>query len=145
MKLLFYIYPVWLSGKESARQYRRIGFNPCIQKIPRRREWQPTPVFLPGEFHGQRSLAVYRSWDHKESDTTEQLTLHFMGLILMKRIWMWDWNWNSRNSAFRIWICNGKSVILFKLWLSELPISGRGFVLPVWMMGSKSAFYLLMY
>ena len=35
-----------------------------------KRKWQPTPVFLPGEFHGQRSLAGYSSWSHKESDTT---------------------------------------------------------------------------
>ena len=34
-------------------------------------EWQPTPVFLPGEFHGQRSLAGYSPWGHKESDMTE--------------------------------------------------------------------------
>ena len=39
-----------------------------------RRAWQPTPIFSPGEFHGQRSLAGYSSWGHKESDTTEQLT-----------------------------------------------------------------------
>ena len=40
------------------------------------RAWQPTPVFLPGESHGQRSLAGYSpSWGHKESDTTERLTL----------------------------------------------------------------------
>ena len=39
-----------------------------------RRKWQPTPVFLPGEFHGQRSLAGYSPWGHKESDTTEHLT-----------------------------------------------------------------------
>ena len=39
-----------------------------------RREWQPTPVFLPGEFHGQRSLVGYSSWGHKELDTTEWLT-----------------------------------------------------------------------
>ena len=38
---------------------RRPGFDPWIQKIPCRREWLPTPVFLPGEFHGQRSLAGY--------------------------------------------------------------------------------------
>ena len=38
-------------------------------------EWQPTPVFLPGEFHGQRSLAGYSPWGHKESDRTERLTL----------------------------------------------------------------------
>ena len=40
-----------------------------------RRKWQPTQVFLPGEFHGQRSLAGYRPWGGKESDTTEWLTL----------------------------------------------------------------------
>ena len=38
-------------------------------------QWQPTPVFLPGEFHGQRSLAGYRLWGRKESDSIEQLTL----------------------------------------------------------------------
>ena len=42
-----------------------------IGKSPWSRKWQPTPVFLPGEFHGQRSMAGYSPWDHKESDTTE--------------------------------------------------------------------------
>ena len=40
-----------------------------------RRDWQPTPVFLPGEFQGQRSLAGHSPWCHKELDMTEQLTL----------------------------------------------------------------------
>ena len=40
-------------------------------KIPWRREWQPIPVFLPRESYGQRSLADYSPWGHKESDTTE--------------------------------------------------------------------------
>ena len=45
---------------------------------PQEREWLPTPVFLPGESHGQRSLVGYSPWSHKELDTTEQLTLcHF--------------------------------------------------------------------
>ena len=39
------------------------------------RKWQPTPIFLPGESHGQRSLTGYSPWDRKESDTTEQLSL----------------------------------------------------------------------
>ena len=39
-----------------------------------RRKCQPTPVFLPGESHGQRSLEGYSLWGHKESDTTERLT-----------------------------------------------------------------------
>ena len=44
-------------------------------KIPWRRVWQPTPVFLPGEFHGQRSVADYSPWGRKELDVTEQLML----------------------------------------------------------------------
>ena len=48
----------------------RPGFNPWVGKIPWRREWLPTPVSLPGEFHGQRSLAGCSPWGHKESDRT---------------------------------------------------------------------------
>ena len=54
---------------------RRPGFDPWVGKIPWRRKWQLTPVFFPGESHGQRSLVGYSPWGHKESDTTEQLTL----------------------------------------------------------------------
>ena len=54
--------PWWLSGKGSTCQCRRHKFNPWVRKIPWRRKWQPTPVFLPGEFHGQRSLASYNPW-----------------------------------------------------------------------------------
>ena len=52
-------------------QCRRPGFGPWVRKIPWRRAWQPTPVFLPGESHGQRSLAGYSPWGHKGLDTTE--------------------------------------------------------------------------
>ena len=45
-------------------------FDPRVGKIPWRRRWQPTPVSLPGEVHGQRSLAGYSPWGHKESNTT---------------------------------------------------------------------------
>ena len=55
-------------------QCRRPQFDPWVGKIPWRREWLPTPVFLPGEFHGDRSLVGYSSWGHKELDTTEWLT-----------------------------------------------------------------------
>ena len=41
-----------------------------------RRQWQPTPVFLPGKSHGRRSLVGYSPWGLKESDTTEQLHFH---------------------------------------------------------------------
>ena len=54
-----------------------LGFNPWVGKIPWRRKWQPTPVFLPGESHGRRSLVGYSPWGRKESDTAEQLHFHF--------------------------------------------------------------------
>ena len=66
--------PGGASGKESACQCwrrKRNRFNPWVRKIPWRRKWQPTPVFLPGESHGQRSLMGYSPWSQKESDMTE--------------------------------------------------------------------------
>ena len=53
-------------GEGSACNAGRLGFDPLVGKIPGRREWQSTPVFLPGEFHGQRILAGYSSWCRKE-------------------------------------------------------------------------------
>ena len=52
-------------------------------------EWQPTPVLFPGESHGQRSLAGYSPWGHKESDTTERLT-HILFLQKKKSHWDFD-------------------------------------------------------
>ena len=57
--------PRWLIDKESACQCRRLGFRPWVGKVPWRRKWQPTPVFLPGKFHRQRSLAGYSLWGRK--------------------------------------------------------------------------------
>ena len=62
--------PQWLSGKESACNTGDPGLIP-VGKIPWRMAWQPTPVSLPGESHGQRSLAGCGPWGHKESDRTE--------------------------------------------------------------------------
>ena len=50
-------------------------FQSLVRKIPWGRKWQPTPVFLPGESPGQRSLASYSPWGHKEWDTTGRLSL----------------------------------------------------------------------
>ena len=51
--------------------HRRCRFGPWVGSVPWRRPWQPIPAFLPGEFHGQWSLADYRPETHKELDTTE--------------------------------------------------------------------------
>ena len=67
-------FPGGASGKEPAcqcRRHKRCGFDPWVRKIPWRKEWQLIPVYLPGEFHGQRSLAGFSPWGCKESDTTE--------------------------------------------------------------------------
>ena len=53
------------------------SFNGQVSHDRWRREWQPTPVLWPGESHGQRSLAGYSPWGHKESDRTE-MTRHHM-------------------------------------------------------------------
>ena len=69
-----YGFPGGASGKEPAcqcRRHKRGGFDPWVGKIPWRKAWQPTPVFLPRESHRQRSLEGYCPWGHKESDTTE--------------------------------------------------------------------------
>ena len=54
---------------------KRPQFDPWVKKILWRKEWQPTPVLLPEESHGQRSLSGYSPWGLKESNTTEQLSL----------------------------------------------------------------------
>ena len=60
----------------NAGDTRDTGLIPGVRKIPWSRKWQPASVFLPGKSHGQRSLAGYSSWGHKESDTTERLCKH---------------------------------------------------------------------
>ena len=57
-----------------ARRHRRRGFDPWVRKIPWRRKWQPTLVFLPRDSSGQRNLACYSPWGCKESDMDERLT-----------------------------------------------------------------------
>ena len=59
------------------------GFDPWVGKIPWRRKWQPTPVFLPEESHGWRSLVGYSPRGRKELDTTEPFHFHFEALCVL--------------------------------------------------------------
>ena len=73
--------PRWHNDKESSWQCwrcRRRGFDPWVGKIPWRRKWQLTPVFLPGKSHGERSLVGCSSWGCKKSDKTERLSRHVL-------------------------------------------------------------------
>ena len=75
-------FPGGSRGKEPACRHRRCEFDPWVRKIPWRREWQPTPVFLPGESRSQRSLAGYSPCGDKALDTFEE-TLHtYTGCLL---------------------------------------------------------------
>ena len=71
------------SGKESTCQCKRWGLDLWVGKISWSRNWQPTPVFLPGKTHGQRRLAGYSPWDRKESDTTEPLSTELSQVLLI--------------------------------------------------------------
>ena len=55
-------HPLWLRLKRIHLQFRRLGFNPRVGKIPCRKEWLPTTVLMPGEFHGQSTLGGYSPW-----------------------------------------------------------------------------------
>ena len=71
-------FPGGTSGKEFAgqcRRHKRCRFNHWVAKIPWRRKWKPTPLFLPRKFHRQRSLLGYSPWGHKKSKMIE-LTWH---------------------------------------------------------------------
>ena len=87
--------PWWL--RRICLQYRRPRFNPWVRKIPWRREWQPTPVFLPGESHGQRSLVgdspwgcrVGHDWETKHSTLRYlKVWLGLKDLLLSSLMWL---------------------------------------------------------
>ena len=79
------LFPGGASGKEPTCQCRRHETRGSIPgKMSLRRKWQPTPIFLPGEFHGQRSLAGYSPWGGKESDTTKHMCTVFQPATIKK-------------------------------------------------------------
>ena len=91
--------PWWLRQQRICLQCRRPGFDSWVGKIPWRREWQLTPVFLPGKSHGQGSLAGYNPWSSKELDTFKWSTNTFTST--------WDAEWTEwikkkKNRAWRI-------------------------------------------
>ena len=81
--------PWWLSGRESACQCRRHGFNPLVRKIPWRRKWQGTLVFLPGKSHRQRSLKGCSPWGHKRVAHNLATKPQLKGSMTLPE-WAWD-------------------------------------------------------
>ena len=93
------IHPRCFRGKESACQCRRYwpGFDPWVGMIRWRRKWQPTPVLLPGESHGRRSLVGYSPKSHKESDTLSDCT--YTEQLKIKQTWE-----NVSSNSWKTWV-----------------------------------------
>ena len=67
-----------ISVKYNSKRKKNHIISIDVEKANWRRQWQPTPVLLPGKSHGQRSLVGCSPWGRKESDTTERLHFHFL-------------------------------------------------------------------
>ena len=98
--------PRWCSCKQTPCQFRRCkscGLNPWFRKTPRAREWQPAPVFLPGKFHGQRSLAGYIVHRVAKSRTwLKQLSMHAHTYISLSYLWKYSLLYPSHFHNWRV-------------------------------------------
>ena len=86
---LLWDFPIGASGKEPAcqcRRHKRHRFGPSVGKIPCRRAWPPTPVFLPGEFHGQRSLATVHRVTKSQTWLKQLCTRTCIQLLCLKKV-----------------------------------------------------------
>ena len=92
----------------------RPGFDPWVKKIPWRRKWQPTPVFLPGKSHGQRSLVGYSSWGHKRV-RRDLATKHFVVRGYFKP---WEMFLIQMKRPKLVSVCCAPTGISFGLWMA---------------------------
>ena len=99
-------------------------FDPWVWKIPWRREWLPTPVLFPGEFHGKRSLAGYSLLGHKESDTTQWLTLDSLGLSTIFWETSMPWEPSGKRSKYTGW--SAKEETRQKSKWTSIPMAATG-------------------
>ena len=90
-------FPGGTSGEEPTCQCKRhktCRLDPWVRKIPWRRAWQPTPVFLPGESHGQRSPVDHSAWGCKELEMTE-VTYHACTFVLKRNVFIYWIKWKQ--------------------------------------------------
>ena len=112
--ICLYVLPRWHSGKEptcQCRRHRRCRFNPWDGKITWSRKWQLAPVFLPGKFHGQRTLAGYSPWSCEELDTTEWPNTHVSVCthIQWLELWLMVYLFLSLTSLLKMFYNNHRS------------------------------------
>ena len=82
--MLRHLFTNWYQEQSNSKMYiskKEVNIIGAVSNlILWRRKWQPSPILLPGECHGQRSQAGYSPWDHKDLDTTERLIFFFLNL-----------------------------------------------------------------
>ena len=127
--------PRWLSDKESTcqcRRHKRQEFNSWVGKIPWSRKWQPTPLFLPGKFNGQRSLVGYSPWGRKRVryDWAKQVfwvwnTANFL-IIFFENFLLFFWSFFLHLKDFSSSTCENSII-------SEATTSERSLGSPRWM------------
>ena len=152
----------WFRGNEptcQCRRLRRLGFNPWVRKIPRRRKWQPTPVFLPGESHGLRSLVGYSLGVSKIHIGLKLMSMHesmiqhqFSCSVMSSFLWLHGLQ-QARppcpsptlraysNSCPSSWWCYptiSSSVVTFSSCLQSFPASGYFPISQFFISGSQS-------
>ena len=100
------------TSKEPAcqcRRCKRCGFGPWVRKIPWRSAWQPSSVCLPGESHGQRSLAGYSPWGHAELTPLKRLSMHvwLYVIIIYIYIYMYIYTHTHTHTSVCVCVCEG--------------------------------------
>ena len=101
------------------RRHKTWRFDPWVNKIPWRRAWQPIPVSLPGESHGQRSLIGYSPQSHKESDTTEATEQAYRRAVVHKVV-----QWLCGGNKVRDLRCSFQPHELLVCWIIHSPLVG---------------------
>ena len=91
-------------------------FDPWVRKFCWRRKWQSTPVILPGEFHKQRSLAVYSPWDRKQSDWATFTSIHFNSCVVIFHCYF-NLHFPSGTDVKHLFICYLPPVYFLMLYL----------------------------
>ena len=125
--------PRRLSGRESTCQHRKCRFGPWFGKIPWGRKWQPILVFLPGESHGQRSLAGYSPWSCKESEHTltwlTVVSIHYIPQTYLH----YNWKFVPHILIVKLYLIHNVLYISYspifylrKLWIKGIILSGIG-------------------
>ena len=107
-------FPGGSDGKSVCLQCRRLGFNPWVRKLPWRRKWQSTLVFMPGGSNGQRSLAGYSPWGLKSrtwlatkpppKELKGKSVALFIGMILIERSCSWGVHFHEVPASWISWL-----------------------------------------